>query len=323
MSELLKIDGLSTFFFTEYGTVKAVEDVNWTIRSGEIWGLIGESGSGKSTLALSIMRMVPPPGKIVKGNIYLADIGDLMTFSENEMRQVRGKMISMSFQDPGTYLNPVVSVGNQIAEAIRIHNSNLAGPEVWARVIDLMNRVGIPSPEKIAKEYPHQMSGGMKQRILIAIALSCSARLYIADEPTTSLDVIVQERILDLLHELGRKSNNAIIFISHDISLVARSCDKAAMMYAGQMMEEGDVKSVFEDPCHPYTKLLMKTIPAIGAKQKRLLTISGRLPDLADKPSGCAFNSRCPDATPACKLERPAPRRVGADHYVSCLQWET
>ena len=300
--------------------VKALEDVNLAIGPGEKWGLIGESGSGKSTLALSIMRIVPPPGKIVRGKIHFIGVGDLLTISEEEMRRVRGRLISMSFQDPATYLNPVLSVGEQISEAISIHNKNLDRRDVSARVIDLMDRVGIASSEKRAKEYPYQMSGGMRQRILIAIALSCNSRLYIADEPTTSLDVLVQQGILDLLDEMQRKLNNSIILISHNIGSVAQLCDKVAMMYAGQIMEQGDAKTTLQDPAHPYTELLMKTIPAIGYRKSRLMTISGTAPDMAHKPPGCPFNPRCPYATQVCKSRRPVPKQVGPDHYVSCFQ---
>jgi oligopeptide/dipeptide ABC transporter ATP-binding protein len=315
---LLSVKNLKTHFFTKAGVVKAVDGLTYTLNKGETLGLVGESGSGKSVSALSIMRLVPnPPGRVVEGEIVFSDLGNLLTKSEREMQQIRGSKISMSFQDPMTFLNPVMRVGDQIAESLVIHQG-LTKSRAYEGAIEAMNLVAIHSPEKRAWEYPHQMSGGMRQRVLLAMALSCEPELLIADEPTTALDVITQNEILLLIKELSRKLDMTIILITHDLGVVAEMSDKIAIMYAGHLMEYGSTKDVFRSTKHPYTAALLEAIPRIDWGKKRLRVIEGSIPDMIHPPPGCRFNPRCSFASERCRQEPPDLVEVEANHYSSC-----
>ena len=306
---------------TSSGVVKAVDHVNLDIAPGETLGIVGESGSGKSTLAFSIMHLVSPPGKIVGGRIDLSGYGNIVEMNESELRRIRGSVIAMSFQDPMTYLNPVLTVGEQIVEAILLHN-NLTPSDALTRAIQLMKRVGIGSPELRAKEYPHQMSGGMRQRILLAMAISCQPRLLIADEPTTALDVITQVGILRLLKDLKNELGISLLIVSHDLGVVASLCERIAIMYAGQMMETGSTTDVFEASRHPYTRALLDTIPRVDVGKKRLATIDGSIPRLTDLPSGCVFHPRCTFARHECQTTIPPLQAVSEGHKTACLLWK-
>ncbi len=316
---LLEICDLRTSFPTPAGEVRAVDGVSLTLDVGRTLGLVGESGCGKTMTALSIMRLVPPPGRICGGAIRL-DGRDLLALSESEMRALRGDDIAMIFQEPTTALNPLFTVGDQIAEAIRLHQrvSRRAARE---RVVDLLRLVEIPEPERRAGEYPHQLSGGMRQRVMIAMALSCHPRLLIADEPTTALDVTIQAQILDLLADLQRRLGMALLLVTHDLGVVAQRTDDVAIMYAGRVVERGPVAAVFASPLHPYTRGLLRSVPKVGAaRQRRLDAIPGAVPDLLHLPSGCRFRDRCALAIAACAAADPplAARRPG--HEAACIR---
>jgi oligopeptide/dipeptide ABC transporter ATP-binding protein len=315
---LLNIKGLSTHFFTDEGVVKAVDDVDLEVRRGEILGLVGESGCGKSTVALSILRLVPyPPGKIVSGQV-LFEGEDLMKKSEEEIRDIRGRAISMIFQDPIASLNPLFTIGFQVEEAIRAHlDTDLA---VRDRVIELLKKVGIPDPERRIKDYPHSFSGGMRQRAMIAMALSCNPRLLIADEPTTNLDVTIQAQILDLMLELKKEFRSSILLITHNMGIVAELADRVAVMYAGWIVEIGELLTVFESPIHPYTKALLASIPRLDIKQDHISSIPGEVPALINPPPGCRFRPRCPYAKEQCGQSRPPLEPLSSDHLVACFQ---
>ena len=290
---LLSIGGLSVFFFTEEGVAKAVQDVSFSIEMGKTFALVGESGCGKSVTALSIMRLVPaPPGKIVSGEIIFKG-RNLLTLGESQMRQVRGNKIAMIFQEPMTSLNPVYTVGNQIAEAIRLHQRKSTG-QAWSDAVEMLGKVGIADPAQRVSEYPHQLSGGMRQRVMIAMAVSCEPQLLIADEPTTALDVTIQAQILDLLDELQEQNRMSILLITHDLGVVAERADDVAVMYASRIVEVGDSQSLFAEPLHPYTQGLLKSLPRLGFSGKRLQTIPGSVPEPLHFPSGCKFHPRCP-----------------------------
>ena len=314
---MLEIDKLQTYFFTDDGVLPSVDGVSYKIFPGETLGVVGESGSGKSVTAMSILQLIPqPPGKIVGGEIRFQG-RDLTKLEEPEMRKIRGNDISVIFQEPMTSLNPVYTVGNQIVEAITLHQ-DLQYPEARALAIDMLERVGIPSPESRIDDYPHQMSGGMKQRVMIAMALACKPQLLIADEPTTALDVTIQAQILELLKELQEEFGMSILFITHDLSVVAETCNHVAVMYAGKIVEYGDVESIFDNPAHPYTHGLFHSIPNIDAEQEdTLYVIPGMVPRPQDFPTGCRFRTRCPFATEQC-TEEPPTESVGEEHVVAC-----
>lgn len=312
---LLEIKNLQTYFFTSKGNVKAVDGVNFTIREGETMGLVGESGCGKSTVALSIMRMVPIPGRILGGEILFKG-QDLLSLTELEMREIRGGNIAMSFQDPMTFFNPVMRVGDQIVEAI-VRHQRVNKKEALERAVEMLAVVGIASPRDVAMSYPHQLSGGMRQRSMMAMALSCNPDLLIADEPTTALDVIIQAQLLELMKDLKSKLNMSSLIISHDLGVVAELCDNIAVMYAGQIMEYSDVRTILKSPSHPYTFGLLNSIPRVGVKKEKLIGIEGSVPDLIETPPGCRFSPRCPYSE-GCDAHLPEFVEVMEGHYVLC-----
>jgi oligopeptide/dipeptide ABC transporter ATP-binding protein len=312
---LLSVEDLKTYFFTEVGIVKAVDGVSVSLKAGEALGLAGESACGKSVTCLSILRLVPQPaGRIVGGKVIFEG-EDLLTKKESEMRQWRGKMISMILQDPLLSLNPVYTIGSQVAEAFRLDKIKQA---IRQRVIDLLSSVKIPSPAERLDCYPFQFSGGMRQRTAAAIAIARSPKLLIADEPTTSLDVTIQAQFLKLLKEIQQKNNMALILVSHDLSIVAEICDRVAIMYAGRIVESGTVQRVYENPGHPYTQALMQAIPRLGQKQRKLFQIKGEPPNPARLPTGCYFHPRCHKAMDICRVEYPPAFNMGEDDYAAC-----
>ena len=327
MSEkILEVKDLVVEFKTDRGTIKAVNGVNFSVYKGKTLGIVGESGSGKSVSALAIMGLIPnPPGRVAGGQIHFKG-QSLVNLPASEMRKIRGNKIAMIFQEPMTSLNPVFTIGNQIEEVVELHQPNLNAAQRKAKAIDMLRLVGIPSPEKRVEEYPHQLSGGMRQRVMIAIALSCEPDILIADEPTTALDVTIQAQILELMKKLQNELGMGIILITHDLGVVAETCDDVAVMYCGQIVESADVKTLFNHPQHPYTHGLMNSIPSFdstsGHKKERLQTIEGMVPSLFDLPVGCNFQDRCSSATEKCKgasgepILKPA---TGADHLVACF----
>jgi oligopeptide/dipeptide ABC transporter ATP-binding protein len=316
---LLQIDKLETQFFTEAGVVRAVDGVTLSVHKGETLGIVGESGCGKSVTALSVLRLIPdPPGKIVGGTIVLNG-QNLLKLPENEMRKVRGAQISMIFQEPMTSLNPVFTVGDQIAEGIRLHQG-LSKRESWNKAIEMLRLVRIPDAERRVKEYPHQMSGGMRQRVMIAMALSCNPQLLIADEPTTALDVTIQAQILDLLNKLKAELGMAVMLITHDLGVVADTAARVVVMYAGRVVEEAPVLELFTNPKHPYTQGLLTSIPRLEKTERRarLQAIPGVVPDLLDLPKGCKFQARCGKVFEPCRGDEPQLKSVSSDHCVRC-----
>jgi len=321
-SNLLDIQNLKTYFFVRGQVAKAVDDVNLTIQAAQTLGLVGESGCGKSVTAHSIIQLIPdPPGKIMGGKIFFEG-DDLLEYSENRMRKIRGNRISMIFQEPMTSLNPVFTVGDQVAEVIRLHQG-LSRKDTRERVIKMFQMVGIPAPETRLSDYPHQMSGGMRQRIMIAMALACSPKLMIADEPTTALDVTIQAQILDLMNTLKEETGAAILFITHDLGVIAEMAQHVAVMYAGKRVEFTDVNTLFSNPKHPYTIALLESIPILGRKTAdgKLSTISGIVPSLFNLPSGCLFSDRCPDVFDDCRRIEPQMVKVGSNHIARCLKY--
>ena len=321
-NNLLDIQSLKTYFSVRGQTAKAVDDINLTIQAGQTLGLVGESGCGKSVTAHSIIQLIPdPPGKIMGGKIFFE--GDnLLEYSEKKMRKIRGNRISMIFQEPMTSLNPVFTVGNQVAEVIRLHK-RLSRKETRERVVEMFQLVGIPAPEARLNDYPHQMSGGMRQRVMIAMALACSPKLMIADEPTTALDVTIQAQILDLMDKLKDETGAAILFITHDLGVIAEMAQHVAVMYAGKRVEFADVNTIFSNPKHPYTVGLLESIPTVGRKTSdgKLSTISGTVPSLYNLPSGCLFSDRCPDVFDDCRKIEPQMAKVGNNHIARCLKY--
>jgi len=316
---LLSVKDLHTRFYTAAGVVKAVDGIDLNLRRGETLGLVGESGCGKSVTALSIMRLIQPPGRIAGGQI-LFDQQDLLTLGQAEMRQIRGNQISMIFQEPMTSLNPVFRVGDQIAEALRIHQG-LSRRAAREQAVGLLAKVGIPDAKTRAREYPHQMSGGMRQRVMIAIALSCNPKLMIADEPTTALDVTIQAQILDLMNRLKQDFNAAILLITHDLGVVAEMAQTVAVMYTGKIVEYAATVELLDEPRHPYTLGLMDSVPKIDAPvpQNRLLkTIPGIVPSLLTLPIGCSFQKRCPRVFDKCKAQMPPLVHLESQHLVRC-----
>ena len=317
---LLELAGLQTYFYTEEGVSKAVDGVAYAVKKGETLGVVGESGCGKSVTALSIMRLIPqPPGKIVGGEIIFEG-QNLLALSNHQMRKIRGNKISMIFQEPMTSLNPVFTIGSQIAEAIRLHQG-LAKKAALDRAIEMLQLVGIPSPERRVREYPHQLSGGMRQRAMIAMALSCNPSLLIADEPTTALDVTIQAQILDLMTNLKAEFNAAIILITHDLGIIAETAARVVVMYAGKIVEATDVYRIFENPLHPYTVGLLQSIPRIDlgvSRKERLQEIKGMVPLPSQLPAGCYFHPRCPRVMDVCRHEPPALQSQAEGHQVRC-----
>jgi len=318
MTDLLTIEGLRTTFRTPNGEIAAVDGVDLSVAKGRTLGIVGESGCGKSILSLSVMRLVPPPGRIAAGRISF-DGRNLLDLSPGEMRGLRGNRIAMIFQEPMTSLNPVFTVGDQITEAMRAHDRVASSAALRARAIAALARVRIPAPERRFEEYPHQMSGGMRQRVMIAMALACAPDLLIADEPTTALDVTVQAQILDLLRDLQQETGMAIILITHDLGIVAEMADEVAVMYAGRVVERSPGAAIFDDPQHPYTLGLLGSIPKIEDARDRLLAIEGTVPPPFDLPSGCRFHPRCVFADAACSAQDPPLRQVNESHRVACL----
>ncbi|SHJ70768.1 peptide/nickel transport system ATP-binding protein [Anaerobranca californiensis DSM 14826] len=316
---LLDIKNLTIHYITEDGTVKAVNGIDIQLNSGETLGLVGETGAGKTTTALGIMRLVPnPPGKILGGRIIFEG-KDLLELSEEEMRKIRGNKISMIFQDPMTSLNPVMTVGEQIAEVIQIHQK-LNDKEALEKAKEMLELVGIPGVRH--SNYPHEFSGGMKQRVVIAIALACNPQLLIADEPTTALDVTIQAQVLEMMKKLKEEFNTSMILITHDLGVVAEVCDKVAIMYAGEIIESASIEDLYTNPKHPYTVGLFGSIPNIEEDVKRLNPIKGLMPDPTNLPSGCPFHPRCPKAKDICKEQVPATTDLGNGHKVRCLIYQ-
>ena len=323
MPPLLEIKNLRTHFATEKGTVKAVDGVDMVLHAGDTLGIVGESGCGKTVLALSILRLIPvPPGRIVSGEV-LFEGRDLLALSEEKMRQVRGRDISMVFQEPMTSLNPVIKIGEQIAEGIRLHQG-LNGRQAGRRAIDMLRLVGIPAPEIRVDDYPHQMSGGMRQRVMIAMAPACDPRLMIADEPPTALDVTIQAQILDLINRLKAEKGTAVILVTHDLGVIAQAAQRVAVMYAGRIVEQGFVAAIFERPLHPYTLGLLRSMPKMDgsrSRRDRLTVIPGSIPPLYDLPAGCSFQDRCGDVMAVCREHQPETTTPFPDQEVRCWKY--
>ena len=319
---ILKVEELQTHFFTHSGTVKAVDSVNFTVSQGQTLGIVGESGCGKSVTALSILRLVPdPPGKIVGGKILFEE-QNLLELKEHEMRDIRGKKISMIFQEPMTSLDPVFTIGHEIIEAIQVHQG-LSKSEARKKALQMLKLVGIPDAEKRMDSYPHELSGGMRQRAMIAMAVSCNPALLIADEPTTALDVTIQAQILQLINDMKKQFNTAVMLITHDLGVIAEMSDFVAVMYAGHIVEYTDVFTLFQEPLHPYTQGLNRSIPRLYREDKALDTIKGTVPDLIHLPVGCPFESRCEFAFDRCRTEMPQLIKVAENHLVKCHLMES
>ena len=313
---LLRIEDLTIHFPTEEGDVRAVNGVSLSVEAGQTLGLGGETGAGKTTTALGILRLVPEPGQVESGSIIYKD-RDIMTMSEKEVQDIRGNEISMIFQDPMTALNPVMTVGDQVAEVILRHQ-NCTKVEAQQRMLDILGKVGI-GPDR-ASDYPHQFSGGMKQRVVIAIALACNPKLLLADEPTTALDVTIQAQVMRMINDLKREFNTSMILITHDLGIVAESCDQVAIMYAGEIVEYGSLEDIFDHTAHPYTKGLFNSIPSLDKDTERLQPIQGLMPDPANLPEGCKFHPRCPYAVEACAQQHPGMTELTPGHLCRCLR---
>lgn len=319
---ILKVEELVTSFETENGVLRAVDGVSFHVRKGKILGIVGESGCGKSVTSLSIMRLLPKPsGKIESGRVFFEG-ENLVELPAEKMRNIRGRRISMIFQEPMTALNPVHRIGNQLQEVFHLHYPERTFPEVYKASVELLKQVGIPDPEQRMNEYPHQHSGGMRQRVMIAMALACNPEVLIADEPTTALDVTIQAQILDLMKSLQEKSGMSIVLITHDLGVIAETCDDVVVMYAGQIVESAPVLELFQSPKHPYTKGLLHSIPRLDAPGRvKLNVIEGMVPDLKDLPKGCRFQNRCPYAIDKCSLNPPPSEQVDITHSVACFRW--
>ncbi|MDD9150393.1 MULTISPECIES: ABC transporter ATP-binding protein [unclassified Sporolactobacillus] len=313
---ILEVKGLKTSFFTDDGELPAVDGIDFSVGEGEILGIVGESGCGKSVTSLSIMGLLPsPPGKIVGGGIYFKG-EDISHAKESKMRKLRGNEIAMIFQEPMTSLNPVFTIGDQLMEAIRLHN-RLSKKELIERAVELLKMVGLPRAKELLKEYPHELSGGMRQRVMIAMAMSCNPKVLIADEPTTALDVTIQAQILDLMIKLNRETHTAIILITHDLGVVAQVCKRVVVMYAGKVVEEGNVKDIFNHPKHPYTEGLIRSIPGLHSKKDTLYTIKGSVPRPGSIKKGCLFAPRCEYVMDKCRTD--SPELVGDSHKSRCF----
>ena len=314
---LLRVRDLRTYFYTENGVARAVDGVSFEIGAGETVGLVGESGCGKSVTALSLLRLVRPPGRIEPGSELIFDGQNLATLDEKAMRAVRGARVSMVFQEPMTALNPVFTVGDQIAEVVRVHKAGTKR-EAWDRAVKMLETVGIPSPAQRAHEYPHQLSGGMRQRVVIAMALVMNPALVIADEPTTALDVTIQAQILELLRDLQQSFGTSILLITHDLGVVAETVSRVIVMYGGEIVEEAPVKELFAQPHHPYTEGLLNAMPRVGQEKERLATIPGTVPPPTNWPAGCRFHDRCPYSWDRCVTEHPPLYQIGVGHVSRC-----
>lgn len=320
MAPILEVKNLKTGFHGKNGIIWAVDGVSLSVEPGKTLGIVGESGCGKSVTAMSILKLLPVrTSQIDPGSSILLDGKELSGLSNAQMCQVRGREISMIFQDPMTSLNPVMTIGKQMAEAFTAHEK-MSREEAWKKSVEMLKKVGIPAPEKRASEYPHQLSGGMKQRVMIAMALSGQPKVLIADEPTTALDVTIQAQILELMEKLKREMDTAILLITHDMGVVAEMADEVMVMYAGHVMEQADAKSLFQHPLHPYTKGLLASIPRLDQEVDRLHTIKGNVPNLNEMPQGCRFSTRCPDAKECCRKYRPDIYDVDG-HLVRCFQY--
>lgn len=321
---LLEVKNLVTAFQTESGVLHAVEDVSFAVQPGKTLGLVGESGCGKSVTSLSIMRLLPKPsGYVVSGEVMLEG-QDLLKLPPEAMRHIRGNRISMIFQEPMTALNPVHRIGKQISETLKLHEPTKSAATILQESVALLKKVGIPAAEQRMADYPHQLSGGMRQRVMIAIALACQPDILIADEPTTALDVTIQAQILELMQQLQQASGMAIIFITHDLGVIAEMCDDVVVMYAGKVAEKASVYDLFQAPKHPYTQGLLASIPHLKTQpKKKLPTIEGAVPELAHLPAGCRFQNRCLHQAPPCQVSSPPLEEVGSAHFVSCHRWET
>ncbi len=323
-SHLLELAELKTYFYTFEGVAKAVDGVSFHVDKGEVLGVVGESGCGKSVTAQSVMKLIPqPPGKIVSGKIFF-DGQNLVNFSLNQMRKIRGNRIAMIFQEPMTSLNPVYTIGDQIAEMIALHQK-VRKRESWNRAIEMLAKVQIPAPEKRVYEYPHQLSGGMRQRAMIAMALSCNPEILIADEPTTALDVTVQAQILELMLQLQADYQTAIMMITHDLGVIAEMAHRVVVMYAGKVVEQASTLDIFQEPQHPYTEGLLQSIPQLGDRsergRERLDEIKGIVPNLYNLPAGCTFYPRCQYGMDICQQQAPALKEVGAEHHARCWKY--
>lgn len=320
MSELLlEVKHLKTDFISEGVQRRIIDDISFSISKGEVLGVVGESGSGKSVTAKSILRLIPnPPGKIVGGEILFAG-RDILQLSLSELRSIRGNEISMIFQEPMSSLNPVFTCGDQIMEAIMLHQ-HCGRQEAREKTIDMLKLVGIQLPEKRVDCYPHELSGGMRQRVMIAMALSCTPKLLIADEPTTALDPTIQAQILELIGKIQQELGMAVMYITHDLGVVAETCDRVMVMYAGKIVEKATVRDLFRKPAHPYTQGLLKSVPRLHAQKERLHSIEGMVPHFAEMPVGCAFHPRCPQATEKCVTERPILEIIDSQHETACWQ---
>lgn len=316
-SSLLNINNLKTYFVLAEGVVQAVDGIHLEIGKEEVLGLVGESGCGKSTVALSILRLIRPPGEIVGGEIWFEG-EDLLRKSEGEMREIRGGKISMVFQNPTSSMNPVYTVGSQIAEAIKLHQ-DVQKRQIKEKVVEILHKVGIPDPSKRMGDYPHEYSGGMCQRAMTAMALSCNPKLLIADEPTTNLDVTIQAQILDLMRTLRKDFGTSILLIGHNLGVIDEFCDKAAVMYAGKVVEYSDITTIFKKPKHPYTQALLESIPRLDVEKERLRIIPGTVPRLINPPAGCRFHPRCEYAMAVCSEQEPTPVEIGHGHTVACF----
>lgn len=325
---LIEVRDLRTYFFTKDGVVRAVDGVDFDIKRGKTLGVVGESGCGKSMTALSIMRLIQtPPGKIVSGEIRYHRNGKILNLEKldpmgREMRSIRGNEIAMIFQEPMTSLNPIYTVGNQIMEAIRLHQK-LHKKSAKDKAIEMLRAVGIPRPDQCVEEYPHQLSGGMRQRVMIAMALSCNPALLIADEPTTALDVTIQAQVLNLMNDLRKDFNTAIQFITHDLGVIAKMSHDVAVMYLGKIVETSTVGNIFHNPKHPYTQGLLNSVLSLSSKgQDRLVSIEGSVPDLLDAPKGCGFEPRCRHAMDICKTKIPSLKQISPGHFAACWLYE-
>jgi peptide/nickel transport system ATP-binding protein/oligopeptide transport system ATP-binding protein len=319
MEKLLEVKNLKTCFYTEDGIVQAIDGVDFYIKPGETLGVVGESGCGKSVTSLSILRLIQtPPGKILEDSEIYLEGQNLLALSEKEMRQIRGNKISMIFQEPMTSLNPVFKIGNQISEVLVLHQG-MNKEQARQKSIEMLKLVGISRPEKVVDDYPHSLSGGMRQRVMIAMALACNPQLLIADEPTTALDVTIQAQILELMKKLKTDLNASVMLITHNLGVVAETCQRIIVMYAGKIVEEGDVYSIFEEPKHPYTQGLLKSIPNIEIKQTKLDSIPGMVPNPLNMPKGCKFEPRCERALEICKTKEPDLTNLGVERNVRCF----
>ncbi len=322
---LLEVKGLKTYFYTEDGVVRAVDGVNFEVYPGEVLGIVGESGCGKSVTSLSIMRLISKPGRVDAGEILL-DGANLLNFSEDEMTKVRGNRISMIFQQPQTALNPVFKVGDQLAEVLNVHQ-DLGKDAGWKRAIELLKMVGVPDPERRVEAYPHELSGGMAQRVMIAMALACIPELLIADEPTTALDVTIQAQILDLIRDMRREMGTSVILITHDLGVVAEMAERVAVMYAGEIVEQTDVQALFDEPLHPYTQGLIGSIPVLGEIKDKLDVIPGSVPNLVNLPPGCRFAPRCQArfkySLGICTSVEPELEEIKTGHFVRCWLYQS